>query len=89
MSLTKLALLAAVGAILAVAPAHACDYSMKSDVTAEAPAEASPSPIAQAAVQPLTVAPAWTVGTTNDPAESAPAQTAKAETGSPSLRATN
>ena len=83
MSLTRVALLTAVGAVLAITLAHACDYSMRSDVTAEAPAAASPPPVAQA------TEPAQSATTAAATADTASAQTAKAETVSEQPRATN
>lgn len=87
MSLTRFALLAVAGAIFASAPAVACDYSMKSDVTAEAPSAQSPATVTQSTDTPA--AASTVASTVSTPTEAAPAQTAKAETGEPNPRVTN
>jgi hypothetical protein len=89
MSVIRFALLAAAGAFFASVPAIACDYRMKSDVTAEAPSAASPATGAQTTEQTA----AASAIASNDAApiqtEAAPAQTAKVETGEPNPRVTN
>ncbi|MGE0768819.1 MAG: hypothetical protein AB7L90_20455 [Hyphomicrobiaceae bacterium] len=75
------AALAVTGALLALsAPVLACDYSMKSDVTADAPPSAPPARTAEAS-QPA--APAVAAATTPEGAAPsgapAPSQTAEAD----------
>jgi len=89
MSLTRFALLAAAGAILTSAPVLACDYSMKSDVTAEAPAVSSPATVAQATDATASASVAASTSIAPVATETAPAQTAKAETGAANPSVTN
>jgi hypothetical protein len=90
MRVTRFVLLAAAGAFFASAPAVACDYKMKSDVTAEAPSSALPANGPPQASEQTAAASAVT-STEDTPiqTESAPAQTAKVDTSEQNPRVTN
>lgn len=63
MNMTRLALLTILGGFLSAAPALACDYRMKSDVTADA-ATSTPSAPTTTADTAVTSAPAAPTGAT-------------------------
>lgn len=75
MSPLKTASFAALLATLSLVPASACDYSMKSHVTADATTPAQPSTDQQTSAIEATAAPSASVETVTQPA---PAQTAEA-----------
>jgi len=89
MNLTRLALLAAVGVILVSAPALTCDYSMKSDLTAEASAAPAPAGVARTTEPTATANITASNSATPVPTEAASAQTAKADVTEPTFRVTN
>lgn len=75
MSSLKTASLAILLAALSLSPAHACDYSMKSDVTADAALPAHPVAGQQASAAAAASSPPASIETALPPT---PAQTAEA-----------
>lgn len=89
MNLAKVLLLSTIGTVLALAPAHACNYGMKSRVSAEAPATPIPAPIAQAPTDAMQATTATPGSSVEDSRDVPPAQVTQADAASPATSRPN